>query len=88
MPRDESKTLTLIVPRGSNLDLILRGFNGATNKLADAIGGGLHAVALALATPHDNSKEVQEQIDKYTQQVRSLRTSLETATHNETKETE
>ena len=41
------------VERGSNLDLILRGTNGAVNKLADAI----RAIAIAIAassTPADD----------------------------------
>lgn len=81
MARDENKTLTLAVPRGSNLDLILRGFNGAVNKLADSIGGGLQAIALAQSTPQDNSQEVKEQIAR----LKSSRTELDTAIkqHNE-----
>lgn len=57
------------VERGSNLDLILRGTNGAVNKLADAIGGGLKAMALALSTPQDNSAQVQAAIDKLTAEL-------------------
>lgn len=51
------------IKQGSNLDLILRGTNGAVNKLADAIGKGLAAVALALSTPEDNSAEVKALTD-------------------------
>lgn len=50
------------VERGSNLDLILRGFNGAINKLAGSLERGLNAVALALSTPNDNSEEVKAAI--------------------------
>lgn len=52
------------VEKGSNLDLLLRGTIGAVNKLADSIGGGLRAVALALSTPQDNSTEVQKKLDE------------------------
>ena len=79
MPRDENKTTALSVPRGSNLDLILRGMNGAVNKLADSIGGGLHAIALALSTPQDNSGEVQKQIDKFTSQLKTGTDELDAA---------
>jgi len=57
------------VERNSNLDLILRGTNGAVNKLADAIGRGLTAVALALSTPQDNPAQVQAEIDKLVAQL-------------------
>lgn len=67
------------VERGSNLDLILRGANGAVNKLADAIGGGLKAIALALSTPQDNSAQVQAEIDKATAQLKELDRSLKSA---------
>jgi ABC-type transporter Mla subunit MlaD len=63
------------VDRGSNLDLILRGFNGAVNRFADVLGHGLEAIATALATPHDNSQQVQEVIDK----LRQVRTNLKSA---------
>ena len=79
-PRDrEQSSLTLIVPAGSNLDLILRGTNGAVNKLADAIGGGLRAIALALSTPQDNSAQVQEEINKIVQQMNSSSKDVEDA---------
>lgn len=65
------------VAAGSNLDLILRGFNGAFNRFSDAIGGGLRAIALALSTPHDNSAEVQKQIDQATAQLKSSTDALD-----------
>lgn len=61
------------IARGSNLDLILRGFNGAVNKFADAVGGGLQAIALALSTPQDNSEEVKVEIER----IRALREALQ-----------
>jgi hypothetical protein len=64
---------------GSNLDLILRGTNGAVNKLADAIGGGLRAVALALSTPQDNSAAVQAEIDKIAAGLNATATAEEEA---------
>jgi hypothetical protein len=63
----------------SNLDLLLRGTNGAINKLADAIGGGLQAVALALSTPHDNSAEVQKQIDQVQAKMKTATDQLQSA---------
>ena len=57
------------VERGSNLDLILRGFNGAFNRFTDVLGGGLRAIALALSTPQDNSAQVQAEIDKLVAQL-------------------
>ena len=64
----------------SNLDLILRGFNGAVNKLADAIGGGLHAIALALSTPQDNSEEVKTLTAKLKQSSDELQAAIDKAT--------
>lgn len=75
-------SVTHVVPAGSNLDLILRGTNGAVNKLADAIGGGLRAIALALSTPHDNSTEVKG----YVEQLKASQVALQTAIDNQTKE--
>lgn len=72
------KTIHEVTPK-SNLDLILRGTNGAVNKLADAIGGGLHAIALALSTPQDNSEAVQKQIDQATAQMKSSTDALDAA---------
>lgn len=65
MGRDPNRTIHS-VERGGNLDLILRGSIGAINRLADAIGGGLQAIALALSTPQDNSEEVQRKLDELT----------------------
>ena len=48
------------VEKGSNLDLLLRGFHGIGNRLVDAIDDGLHAVALALSTREDNSAQILE----------------------------
>lgn len=67
------------VTAGSNLDLILRGFNGAINRFSDALAGGLKAIALALATPHDNSGEVQKQIDHLETQLKWQTDSLKSA---------
>lgn len=66
------------VERGSNLDLLLRGFNGIGNRFVDA----LNAIALALSTPQDNSQQVQEVINK----IRNVREGLKTAIDNQTKE--
>lgn len=76
------------IAKGGNLDLLLRGFHGIGNRLVDSlngIGAGLQAIALALSTPQDNSQQVQEQIDKLTQEIRGVRTGLSTAVDNQTK---
>lgn len=73
------------VARGSNLDLILRAANGIGNRLVDAVnavGGGLQAIALALATPQDNSSDVQAHIDKLASQVEKQSDALEEASNN------
>lgn len=75
--RDETRRTVHVVERNSNLDLILRGFNGAINKFADAVGGGLQAIALALSTPHDNSAEVQKKIDELTASLKPEADALE-----------
>ena len=67
------------VEKGSNLDLLIRGFHGIGNRLVDAVGTGLQAIALALSTPQDNSAEVQKQIDKFTTQLKSSTDELDAA---------
>jgi hypothetical protein len=70
------------VEKGSNLDLLVRGFHGISNRLVDAlngIGAGLQAIALALSTPQDNSREVQAQIDKATEQLKTSTDALDAA---------
>ena len=63
------------VQRGSNLDLILRGFNGAINRVAD----GLQAIALALSTPHDNSAEVKKLTEELRAQTDALQSAIDQA---------
>ena len=63
------------VEKGSNLDLLIRGFHGIGNRLVDA----LNAIALAISTPQDNSTEVQAQIDKATEQLKSSTSALDAA---------
>lgn len=60
------------VDKTGNLYFLLNGFNGALNKLASQIGGGLQAIALALATPHDNSQEVKALSERIQKQVAAL----------------
>ena len=67
------------VARGSNLDLVLRSFNGAVNRFADVLGTGLQAIALALSTPQDNSAEVQQHIDSATARISVQESSLREA---------
>lgn len=73
------------VERGSNLDLILRGFNGAVNRFADVIGAGLQAIALALSTPQDNSGQVQAHIDAMTAKIKQQADAVQAAV-NQAKE--
>jgi hypothetical protein len=79
MPKREEPKTVHEVARGSNLDLILRGTNGAINKLADAIGGGLQAIALALSTPHDNSVEVKRLTAQLKEQNDALQSAIDQA---------
>jgi hypothetical protein len=67
------------VAHGSNLDLILRGFNGAINRFADALGAGLQAIALALSTPQDNSAEIKELAAKLKQSTDELQSAIDKA---------
>jgi hypothetical protein len=67
------------VAHGSNLDLILRGFNGAINRFADVLGAGLQAIALALSTPQDNSAEVKELAAKLKQSSDELQSAIDKA---------
>jgi hypothetical protein len=67
------------VERGSNLDLLIRGFHGIGNRFVDAVGGGLQAIALALSTPNDNSAEVREQVKR----LQAARESLQQSIDNE-----
>jgi hypothetical protein len=79
MPRDQSQTVIHEVRKGGTLEGLIRGLSAAVNALAVHIGDGLHAIALALSTPHDNSAEVQKQIDKYTQEIKSSTDALDSA---------
>lgn len=67
------------VAAGSNLDLILRGMNGAVNRFADILGAGLKAIALALSTPQDNSTQVQQELDKLEAKLKSETDQLQSA---------
>lgn len=80
--RDDTRTITLVVPFKSNLDLLARGSIGALNKLADAIGGGLRAVALALSTKEDNSAAVQVELDKQAEKMNASAAAIEEALAN------
>lgn len=67
--------ITHEIDRGSNLDLLLRGFNGIGNRLVDA----LLAIAQAISTTEDNSAEIKQITDK----VRASREALEKAIDNQ-----
>lgn len=60
------------IAKGSNLDLLLRGFHGIGNRLVDELGDGLHAIALALSTKEDNSAQILELANK----VKAVREKL------------
>lgn len=68
------------VEKAGNLYFLLNGFNGALNKLASEIGGGLRAIALALSTPEDNSAEVKELTAKLKQSTDVLQSAIDQAT--------
>lgn len=76
--------VTLIVPFGSNLDLILRGAIGAVNRFADQVGGGLRAIALAQSTPQDNSAEVQRVLDQIAAEINASSDKVEAAINDQT----
>lgn len=77
MGRDERERIFHDVPKGSNLDLVLRGFIGAVNRFSDAIENGLVAIAIAVSIPHDNSAEVLEQVEKLRAAKQSLKSSID-----------
>lgn len=60
------------VQRGSNLDLLLRGFHGIGNRFVDA----LLAIALALSTKDDNSADVKAMIQKLDTAGESLKDAV------------
>jgi hypothetical protein len=53
------------IERGSNLDLLMRGFHGIGNRFVDA----LFAIALAVATKEDNSAEIRQRIQEATRKL-------------------
>lgn len=66
------------IEKGSNLDLLIRGFHGIGNRLVDSvngIGAGLQAIALAVSTPKDNSQEVKALTDRIRKQADILEQS-------------
>lgn len=65
------------VRKTGNLYFLANGFIGALNRLADSIGKGLAAVALALSTPKDNSADVKEIVDKLRAMREDLAKSIE-----------
>ena len=68
-----SSRLVLEMPLNGNLDQVVRLF-------IKTLGGGLQAIALALSTPHDNSAQVQAEIDKYAAEVKATASALDLAT--------
>ena len=78
MPRDDR--LIIELPRNGNLDIVARLF-------ISTLGAGLQAIALALSTPHDNSAQVQAEIDKYVAQLNTSTADQKDAIDQHTKET-
>lgn len=78
----EQKDLIVRVEKTSYLGLVLNAALGAYNRRTDSISGGLQAIALALSTPHDNSGQVQGEIDKLTAQLKASSDSLKSAVDN------
>lgn len=70
--KDNTDRLIIELPLNGNLDKVLRLF-------ITTLGSGLQAIALALSAPHDNSAEVQAQIDKATEQLKSSTNALDAA---------
>jgi stress-induced morphogen len=66
--REQGKTFHEVEKAG-NLYYLINAFIGAYNRRTDALSSGLHAIALALSTPQDNSAEVQKQIDSLVAQL-------------------
>jgi hypothetical protein len=70
--RRRDNRLIIELPKGGNLDAVLRLF-------ITTLGGGLQAIALALSTPQDNSAEVQRKIDQYSERIGEQRQDLQNA---------
>jgi len=67
------------VDKQSSLYYLINAFIGAYNRRTDALSEGLHAIALALATPQDNSGDVQAHINQVTARLKQPTDALATA---------
>lgn len=67
---------------------LIRGLSASINAVAVNLGDGLHAIALALSTPNDNSTEVQKLIDEQAAKLDRDATAINDALNqiNQTKE--
>lgn len=79
--KPDTSTVFHEVARNSNLDLILRGFNGAFNRFTDTLGHGFEILALALSTKEDNSGEIRDLATR----IKAVREKLQTSVDNQTK---
>jgi hypothetical protein len=70
--RRRDNRLIIELPKGGNLDAVLRLFT-------TTLGGGLQAIALALSTPQDNSTEVQRRIDAIASELNLAATEQQSA---------
>jgi len=57
----------------------LTAINESIATMSDNIGKWLAAIALAASTPNDNSAQVQEQIDKFTAELKSTTNAIDAA---------
>ena len=69
------------IPDRITLTVVTPGFNAALNNLAEQIGDGLQAIAVALSTPHENSAQVLEMAAK----VKAVREKLKTSVDSQDK---
>jgi hypothetical protein len=70
--KDSGNRLIIELPLGSNLDKVVKLF-------ITTLGDGLQAIALALSTPQDNSRQVQRKIDQYSERISEQKQDLQDA---------
>ena len=67
------------VEKTGNLYYLLNASIGAVNRLADSLGHGLVAIALAISTKEDNSAEIRTLADKLKQSNDALEAAVNKA---------
>lgn len=63
----------------NELGMRLTMINQTILEASDNIGKWLSAIALAASTPDDNSTQVQQQIDKFTSEIKSTTNAIDAA---------